>query len=269
VERDEEDDELVRTIMAAADGERYILLCECGGYPNKAPSAVFVNDEGWSSDVTAWPSGNAAFVEQVKPPEAGFICIPLTRECLSYHPDWKCNEEVGGWDPEKHTLLDLFAAVQRLLHSSDYIGREQSVLRRNIVVPETIVSRTIEGIATRPTGTHTALAVWVGHRVPKRQLVDDVVFLDQFPMGLALAQALRERHASIIAQIHRAGSEVSESKTARLVVPIHFSAGVLALWLSAEQRELTVAGSAASEYLGDGKWRTLDALELHSRFTIE
>jgi hypothetical protein len=84
---------------------------------------VFVNSDNSQHDPTAWPTGNQAFLEVVKPPQNCFLCMPLTREGLQHHPDWITTASVESWDGNKHTLLDLLNYLQRLLNSDDYLKR--------------------------------------------------------------------------------------------------------------------------------------------------
>jgi hypothetical protein len=280
LQRDPTDPELIRLRLSARDGEQYLLLCECGGYPEAPPSVTFVNEAGWTSDVHAWPTGNEAFVGSVKPPQASFLCIPLTRECLAYHPDFFRNESVGGWDPDKHTLMDVFVAVQALLSGSDYEGRAGAALRRNIKLPADVLERTWEGLRARPTDTRWPAAVWLGHRIPKRQVVDDVCFIDRLltdpPDGSRdralrdLFEIMRSRQLSIVAEIHsRSGADVALDP-ANAPEPIEYSAGLLAI---------VVAGGAAAppdlaavgvhEYQGQGRWLRLAGPDVSERFTIE
>jgi hypothetical protein len=280
LERDVSDPELIRLRLSARDGEQYVLLCECGGYPEIPPSVTFVNEEGWASDVHAWPTGNAAFVGAVKPPQASFLCIPLTRECLAYHPDFLRNEAVGGWSPEKHTLMDVFVAVQALLNGNDYERRASTALRRNIKLPRRVLETTWEGLRARPTDTRWPAAVWLGHRIPKRQVIDDVCFIDRFLIGAAdgsrdrdlrdLFALVRSRQLGIVAEIYcRAGVDLMVTP-ANVPEPIEYSAGLLAIVVpggAAEPPNLAAVG--VHEYQGQGRWLQLTDAEVSERFTIE
>lgn len=116
------DGDLVRFHLVARDRERYTLLFDCHGYSAQAPGAAFINAEGSKNDPKAWPKGNARFYEWVKLPPNSFICMPLTREGLAHHEDWRNNPAIR-WDGTRHTLLDLFNFFHRLLHAADYEGR--------------------------------------------------------------------------------------------------------------------------------------------------
>jgi hypothetical protein len=122
VTRDEQDAERVLLDLVARDGERYLVLFLCDGYPKLAPSVAFVSVEGSKADPKAWPHGDNVFLEEIKPPSSCFICMPLTREGLRHHPDW-ATSQVGAWNPSVHTLIDLFNRMQRLLSSDHYLGR--------------------------------------------------------------------------------------------------------------------------------------------------
>jgi hypothetical protein len=284
LERDADDDEILRLSLLARDGERYILRCECDGYPSIAPSILFVNESGWTSDVRAWPTGNLNFVEVVKPPPASFLCFPLTRECLKYHPDWAGNAEVGGWDPAKHSLWDVFTRIQSLLNSEDYWGRGDSVLRRNILLPENIFQLTQEGLRGRSMrGTRTA-AIWVGHRVSQRQIIDDVVFLDEFPgfaadrdtcelsaQGIGkLFRKLADDELFIVAQIISSPGVVPEVLQGDQFSPIDYCPGLLAVVIPETSASLArLSGCGVFEYGGDAVWRMLSQGEISERFTLE
>ena len=120
--RDEDPDILIFELQAM-DGEEYRALVECSGYPDQAPSVVFVNDKGSASDPRAWPKGTGRFHEVVKPPPHCFLCMPLIREGLAHHGDWRDNPRVRAWNSQVHTLMDVLNYLQRLLHSQDYQGR--------------------------------------------------------------------------------------------------------------------------------------------------
>jgi hypothetical protein len=114
------DGDLVLLVLRARDGEVYRVSFVCDGYPDKAPSAFFVNAAGSQDEKAAWPKGTDEFMGSVKPPPASFICMPLTREGLGHHNDWY--GKPGAWDSKK-SLLDLFNYFGRLLGSSGYLGR--------------------------------------------------------------------------------------------------------------------------------------------------
>lgn len=123
VQRDDLNRDLVRLQVLAADGERYTVLFACDGYPVLAPSVAFISALGSKADPTAWPKGAPAFFEEVKPPPSSFLCMPLTREGLAQHADWRNSPANDVWDGERHSLLDLFNRVQRLLNGPHYSGR--------------------------------------------------------------------------------------------------------------------------------------------------
>ena len=122
VSRDERDPARVVLSVAARDGQVYRALFLCNGYPLLAPSMSFVNDDGSKLDARAWPHGDADFLGEVKPPPNAFVCVPLTREGLQHHPEW-ATSGAKVWNPEVHTLMDLFNYTQRLLNSGHYLGR--------------------------------------------------------------------------------------------------------------------------------------------------
>src|SRR5690242_10642942 len=80
VERDAVAAEVVRLTLSARDGERFTVRFICDNYPDAAPGVTFINAAGSTTDPTAWPAGNAAFYEVVKPPPQSFLCTDLTRE---------------------------------------------------------------------------------------------------------------------------------------------------------------------------------------------
>jgi hypothetical protein len=49
--------------------------------------------------------------------------MPLTREGLQHHGEWKTNPDADAWNGEQHTLLDIFNRLKRLLNSQNYFGR--------------------------------------------------------------------------------------------------------------------------------------------------
>jgi hypothetical protein len=123
VDRSSDNCDVVRLSVSARDGERYIARCECQGYPIQPPSVVFVNDRGSKTDPKAWPAGDAEFNQIIKPPPNCFLCTSLTREGLDHHKEWKNDRTKNPWSSEKHTLLDIFNLVSRLLSDSHYTGR--------------------------------------------------------------------------------------------------------------------------------------------------
>jgi hypothetical protein len=122
VTRDPQDNVRIVLVVSARDGESYRVLFLCDGYPDVAPSVAFVNEHGSKADPSAWPRGSGAFFDEVKPPPSSFLCMPLTREGLHHHPDW-ARSAAGAWNPDAHTLMDLFNRMQRLLNSDQYEGR--------------------------------------------------------------------------------------------------------------------------------------------------
>jgi len=120
--RDPEDPDRVVLDISARDGEHYRVLFLCDEYPRRSPSVAFVNNEGSKMDPRAWPRGDQEFLKEVKPPPNSFLCMPLTREGLAHHAEW-ARTAVGAWNPEVHTIMDLFNRVRRLLHGDHYLGR--------------------------------------------------------------------------------------------------------------------------------------------------
>lgn len=123
ISRRDDDPSIVDFQLKAADNEPYFVTLICDIYPNSPPSVKFRNAEGDINDAKAWPKGNPAFMEVVKPPPNSFLCMPLTREGLQHHGDWISNPTVNSWSPDRHTLLDIFNYLHRLLNSKDYISR--------------------------------------------------------------------------------------------------------------------------------------------------
>lgn len=123
VSRDELDGSVVFLALKARDGEPYRVRLICDGYPSSPPSVAFVNAAGAKEDDTAWPRGSNELDQEVKPPPSCFLCMPLTREGLAHHPNWRTEFPDQVWDGNKHTLLDIFNRIQRLLHASYYTGR--------------------------------------------------------------------------------------------------------------------------------------------------
>jgi hypothetical protein len=115
--------EVVYLTLNARDGQTYRVQCACDGYPSIAPSVKFVDANGSSSEPVAWPKGAGSFHEEVKPPPNCFLCMPLTREGLHHHPDWRTNPDAEAWNGERHTLIDIFNRLKRLLNSPNYVGR--------------------------------------------------------------------------------------------------------------------------------------------------
>ena len=122
VVRDEEDSARVLLSLKARDGEPYQVQFLCDEYPQRAPSVAFVNAAGSKSDPRAWPRGDGEFFQEVKPPPWSFVCMPLTREGIALHADW-LTSGVDVWNPARHTLMDLFNRMQRLLNGPYYQGR--------------------------------------------------------------------------------------------------------------------------------------------------
>lgn len=123
VARDEQDSVRVVLDLRARDRQPYRVLFLCDGYPSMAPSVAFINAAGSKADPAAWPRGDAAFLEEVKPPPNSFLCMPLTREGLAHHPDWAGSPTAQPWSADLHSLMDLFNHIQRLLNSEHYQGR--------------------------------------------------------------------------------------------------------------------------------------------------
>jgi hypothetical protein len=124
VARDENDRDIVYLRLKARDAEAYRVRCVCDGYPATPPSVAFVNDEGRKDDHAAWPKGTGELDQEVKPPDACFLCMPLTREGLAHHgEEWRKTFPDQCWNGDKHTLLDIFNRVHRILHATFYTGR--------------------------------------------------------------------------------------------------------------------------------------------------
>ena len=115
------DGDLVFFELPAKDFDVYRLRIECDEYDEKAPSVVFVDAEGSRLNPRAWPKGGQALLEIVKPPPNCFLCTELTREGLQHHTNWKALE--SAWCTRKHSLLDIFNLLHRLLRSAAYEGR--------------------------------------------------------------------------------------------------------------------------------------------------
>lgn len=112
--------DLVYLSLSAKDGERYRVRFGCDGYPNSAPSVLFVNPLGDKTDPRAWPAGQ--FHDVVKPPPNCFLCMPLTREGLTHHRAWSSNPAASPWS-SKNSLLELFNYLHRLLNGGQYQKR--------------------------------------------------------------------------------------------------------------------------------------------------
>lgn len=123
VSRDPDDVERVFLVLPARDGEVYRVLCLCDGYPQTPPSVSFVDEKDSKTTRSAWPRGNAEFDREVKPPPNCFLCMPLTREGLAHHQEWKTNPAADAWNPTRHSLMDIFNRVHRILNGTDYLGR--------------------------------------------------------------------------------------------------------------------------------------------------
>lgn len=122
VERDSVAADVVRLTLSARDGERYTVRFVCDGYPDTAPSVVFINSAGSPTDRTAWPAGNDEFYRVVKLPPASFLCTDLTREGFAHHSEWM--NRPTAWKGSIHTLMHLFNYIQDdLLNSANYHGR--------------------------------------------------------------------------------------------------------------------------------------------------
>lgn len=123
--RDADDSARVLFGVEARDGESYRTLILCDGYPDLAPSVAFINQAGSKTDFRAWPRGDSAFFDEVKPPPNSFLCVPLTREGLAHHPDWCTSPTARPWRADTHSLMDIFNHVHRLLNGDHYQGRAQ------------------------------------------------------------------------------------------------------------------------------------------------
>lgn len=121
VERDVISADVVRLMLSARDGDRFILRCLCDGYPNQVPSVAFIDAAGSTAVRTAWPSGTTEFHKVVKLPPDSFLCTDLTREGFQHHPEWAARPTA--WKGNTHTLMDLFNYVHDLLNSNGYQGR--------------------------------------------------------------------------------------------------------------------------------------------------
>lgn len=114
------DGDRVRFSLPARDGQRYLVQLGCDGYPGKAPSVVFINEAGSALDPASWPTGVREFHSVVKPPPASFLCMPLTREGLAHHAEWRARPDA--WNDRSNLLL-IFNCLGRLLGGSEYTGR--------------------------------------------------------------------------------------------------------------------------------------------------
>lgn len=124
VVRDGANPHLVRLHLSAKDGQAYIVLFVNDGYSQAAPSVAFINDEGSKVDPKAWPTGTKEFLDEVKPPPHAWLCMPWTREGLAAHAvDWSRNAATDCWDGDRHTLMDLFNRMQRMLNGPYYTRR--------------------------------------------------------------------------------------------------------------------------------------------------
>ena len=123
VKRSVDNPDIVLFTVRAKDDNEYIARCEGAGYPDVAPSVVFVNGEGSKTEPKAWPAGTPLFGQIVHPPPECFICTSLIREGLAHHPDWKTDASKDPWNPSKHTLMDVFNLLTRLLTGPEYTGR--------------------------------------------------------------------------------------------------------------------------------------------------
>lgn len=117
------DGDVVLLTLPARDEESYLLRLVCDGYPVTPPSVAFVDAAGNKLNPLAWPKGNQRFFEIVKPPPHCWLCTNLTREGLHHHREWLTDASKNPWSGDRHTLLDVFNLVQRLLRSEDYSGR--------------------------------------------------------------------------------------------------------------------------------------------------
>lgn len=118
-----DDPDLICFELRAKDGQWYRVLLDCTGYPDQAPGVVFVDDQGNKNELRAWPAGTPQFYDVVKHPPHCFLCMPLTREGLAHHAEWRNDPTKNPWNGRKHTLLDVLNYLQRLLRSRDYIER--------------------------------------------------------------------------------------------------------------------------------------------------
>lgn len=108
--------------LPARDGERYRIRIGCDGYRAQVPDPVFVDANGSTTVMSAWPKGSDNLYQYIKRPPDCFICMPLSRNGIQRHQEW-LTSNVGVWNPAIHSLFDLFNFFQRLLDSSDYLGR--------------------------------------------------------------------------------------------------------------------------------------------------
>lgn len=115
--------DVVLFTVPAMDEEMYSVRCECTSYSESPPGVVFINAEGSQVDPKAWPAGDAEFDQIVKPPPSCFLCVPLTREGLQYHNEWRGDTTKDPWNGSKHSLKDVFNLVHRLLNGPHYRGR--------------------------------------------------------------------------------------------------------------------------------------------------
>lgn len=121
VERDIENQDIVRQTLPARDDQLYVVRYVCDGYPGAAPGVKFISESGSESDRSAWPDGDSEFQQVVKLPPSSFLCTDLTREGLAHHPEWA--KRPSAWGGSPHTLMELFNYVQRLLKSDHYLQR--------------------------------------------------------------------------------------------------------------------------------------------------
>lgn len=113
---------LVRMTLRAGDGAKYTALIVCDGYPTTAPSVRFVDAYNNPNVRCAWPNGTPEFLEIVKPPPNSFLCMPLIREGLQWHNEWRTDSIKNPWT-EENTIMDVFNFLERLLNGKSYTGR--------------------------------------------------------------------------------------------------------------------------------------------------
>lgn len=284
IERDRDDAAIVRASLRARDGEEYHLQLLCDDYPERPPSVTFVNEEGWASDVRAWPSGTPAFHVFVKPPPVSFLCLPLTREGLSYHRAWTRDPSVDAWDPRRHHLLDVLARVQLLLDGPEYLGRGAAPLRREIVLSTALLNETWRGLRRRGDGRRESMCVWPGRRVPRRQIVTGVIFLDDLPgtsatetsytvspeASGALFRQLDAMGCDIVAALHTHPGDAVDLSPADRASPLEYRVGFLSIVIPGfADGAPALDRIGVHEYVGDGEWRTLAAAEIAARLIVE
>lgn len=291
----ERDGDTLYVSLLARDGEAYLLRLKADDYPRKPPSVLFVDPETKSTKVLgAWPNDDKQYF---KPPDDEFICMPLTREGLQRHQDWK--DLPDAWNPARNTLADIVSWAHRFLRSPLYLGRtadsDDARLRLArawgrrrahdvAIIRRAVWMETLQRLHQAGGGANEAGCVWVGHRkdnlleVTRGIFFDELSFVRAEALSLVLPpQAFREiarlckpHGEQILVDVHTHPKDWVGQSPVDMANPIEFRVGLLALIIPnyATDHAIPPTKAGLHEYLGERRWRAFEADDIARRLIV-